>query len=237
MQYHRVEVELSGVAVVVLPGTGSDDDYVTRAFAAPLRRAGAELVAAPPQPGRLVDGYLAAMDSAALDGPIAVGGVSIGAAVAVAWALANPGCAVAVLAALPPWTGPPGTAPGAVAARHSAQQLRSDGLAAATQRLYASSPAWLADELARSWSAQWPCLPDAMEEASRYTAPTYAQLAGLAAPLGVAAATDDPVHPLRVAAEWVDAAPHAALQTVTLDQFGTDPAELGAACLAALRAI
>jgi hypothetical protein len=34
--------------------------------------------------------------------------------------------------------------------------------------------------------------------------------------------------------EWVSAAPHAALRTVTLDAMGVDPAVLGAACLAAL---
>jgi pimeloyl-ACP methyl ester carboxylesterase len=230
-------VDLAGIPAVVLPGTGSDDDYVNRAFAAPLRRAGAVLVAAPPRPRHLIDGYLSALDSAALDGPIAVGGVSIGAAVAAAWALAHPDRTIAVLAALPPWTGPPGTAPGALAARYSAQQLRRDGLAAARRQLYASSPSWLADELARSWSAQWPHLPDAMEEAASYVAPTHVQLARLAAPLGIAAATDDPVHPLEVAAEWVHAAPHAALQTVTLAEYGADPAALGAACLAALDAI
>jgi hypothetical protein len=53
-------------------------------------------------------------------------------------------------------------------------------------------------------------------------------------PIGVAAATDDPVHPLEVAVEWVSAAPRAALRTVTLDEIGADPAALGAACLAAL---
>jgi pimeloyl-ACP methyl ester carboxylesterase len=232
-----VAVDLSGVRTVVLPGTGSDDDYVNRAFGAPLRQAGAVLVAPPPRPGRLIDGYRDAMDSAALDGPIAVGGVSIGAAVAAAWALDHPGSAIAVLAALPPWTGPARAAPGALAARYSAQQLRTDGLAAATARLYASSPSWLADELARSWLAQWPHLPEAMEEAAGYPAPTHAQLARLAVPLAVAAATDDPVHPLEVAAEWVDAAPSAALHTVTLNDFGAEPATLGAACLAALRAI
>ncbi|HZE17687.1 MAG TPA: alpha/beta hydrolase, partial [Mycobacterium sp.] len=33
-------VDLSGVTTVLLPGTGSDDDYVTRAFD-PLHEAGA----------------------------------------------------------------------------------------------------------------------------------------------------------------------------------------------------
>ena len=61
-----------------------------------------------------------------------------------------------------------------------------------------------------------------------------AELEGLAVPMGVAAATDDPVHPVEVGIEWVAAAPRAALRTVTLDEMGTDPAVLGAACLAAL---
>lgn len=227
-------VDLRGVATVLLPGTGSDDDYVYRAFSRPLRQAGATLVAPPPRPDRLVDGYLSALDDAARHGPIGVGGVSIGAAVAAAWALAHPDRTVAVLAALPAWAGAPGTAPAALAARYSASRLRADGLAATTTQMRASSPPWLADELARSWRAQWPQLPDAMEEAAAYVAPSCADLTGLTAPLAVAAAVDDPIHPLQVALDWVTAAPRAALRTVTLDQLGADPAALGAACLAAL---
>jgi pimeloyl-ACP methyl ester carboxylesterase len=233
-QYQGVAVDLRGVATVLLPGTGSDDNYVYRAFSGPLESAGASLVAPPPRPDRLIDGYLSALDDAAREGPICVGGVSIGAAVAAAWALAHPAHAIAVLAALPAWAGAPGSAPAALAARHSASQLRADGLAATTKQMRASSPPWLADELARSWRAQWPQLPDAMEEAAAYVAPSCADLTGLAAPLAVAAAIDDPIHPLRVAVDWVAAAPRAALRTVTLDQIGTDPAALGAACLAAL---
>jgi pimeloyl-ACP methyl ester carboxylesterase len=219
---------------VLLPGTGSDDDYVYRAFSGPLQTVGAVLVAPPPRPDRLIDGYVSALDDAAREGPIAVGGVSIGAAVAAAWALAHPARTIAVLAALPAWAGAPGSAPAALAARHSASQLRADGLAATTARMRASSPPWLADELARSWRAQWPQLPDAMEEAAAYVAPSCADLTGLAAPLAVTAAVDDPIHPLQVAVDWVDAAPRAALRTVTLDQMGADTAALGAACLAAL---
>ncbi|ETZ33233.1 alpha/beta hydrolase family protein [Mycobacterium intracellulare] len=217
-----------------MPGTGSDDDYVQRAFSGPLAHVGAVLVNPPPRPDRLIDGYLAALDAAACEGPIAVGGVSIGAAVAAAWALAHPDRTVAVLAALPAWAGAPGEAPAALAARYSASRLRADGLAATTTQMRASSPPWLADELTRSWGAQWPHLPDAMEEAAAYVAPSCDELAGLAAPLAVAAAVDDPIHPLQAGLDWVAAAPRAALRTVTLDQIGADPAALGAACLAAL---
>jgi len=229
-----VAVDLRGVTAVLLPGTGSDDDYVYRAFAAALHDAEAVVVTPPPQPDRLIDGYVSELDNAARLGAIAVGGVSIGAAVAVNWALAHPSKTVGVLAALPPWTGSPESAPAALAARHSAEVLRRDGLVSATSQMRASSPPWLADELTRSWVGQWPSLPDAMEEASRYASPTCADLEGLTAPMGVAAAIDDPVHPLEVALEWVAAAPRAALRTVTLDDMGVDPSVLGAACVAAL---
>ncbi|KUI20133.1 hypothetical protein [Mycobacterium sp. GA-2829] len=227
-------VDLRGVTTVLLPGTGSDDDFAYRAFAPALHGAAAVVVTPRPQPHRLVAGYREALDEAAAAGPVAVGGVSIGAAVAVDWALANPGAVVAVLAALPAWTGSPATAPAAMTARYSAQVLRRDGLVAATTQMRASSPRWLGDELSRSWVAQWPDLPDAMEEAAGYVAPTCDELEALAAPMGVASAVNDPVHPLDVGMEWVSAAPCAALRTVTLDQMGADPAVLGAACLAAL---
>lgn len=229
--------DLGRVTTVILPGTGSDDDYITRAFSEPLRDVGALLLTPRPQPNHLIDSYLTALDDAARRSPIAVGGVSIGATVAVAWALQHPDRAVAVLAALPAWTGPPDNAPAAVAARHSAQQLRHDGLAATTTQMRASSPPWLADELTRSWRGQWPYLPDAMEEAATYVAPTRTQLQQLATPMGVVAAADDPIHPLEIGMEWAAAAPHAALRTVTLDQIGADPAALGAACLAALETV
>ena len=230
-------VELRGVTTVLLPGTGSDDDYVSRAFSGPLREVGAVLVTPAPRPDRLIDGYVAALDDAAQAGPIAVGGVSIGAAVAAAWALTNPDHTVAVLAALPAWTGTPDSAPAAHAARYSASQLRRDGLAATTMQMRASSLPWLADELDRSWRGQWPLLPDAMEEAAAYVAPSRAELGRLTSPLAVVAAVDDPIHPLQVGIDWVQAAPRAALRTVTLDQMGAKTDALGAACLAALAEI
>jgi pimeloyl-ACP methyl ester carboxylesterase len=234
-------VNLRGVTAVLLPGTGSDDDFVYRAFSPALHEVGAVVVTPAPQPDRLVRGYRDALDDAArlnsaTDGaqPIVVGGVSLGAAVAVEWAIEHPGHTVAVLAALPAWTGPPDTAPAALAARYSADQLRRDGLVSATAAMRASSPQWLADELTRSWLSQWPSLPDAMDEAAGFTAPTTDELGRLTAPMGVAAATDDQVHPVEVAFEWVSAAPRASLRTITLDQMAADPGVLGAACLAAL---
>lgn len=228
-------VNLRGVTTVLLAGTGSDDDYVYRAFSAALHDIGAIVVTPAPEPSRLIAGYLAALDEAARSGaPIAVGGVSIGAAVATAWALKHPSRAVAVLAALPAWSGAPGDAPAALTARHSARQLREEGLTATVAAMQAGSPPWLAAELTRSWLAQWPALPDAMAEAAAYVAPTVEELRALTVPMGLAAAVDDPVHPADVAVEWAAAAPHAVLHTLTLEEMGADPARLGAACVAAL---
>lgn len=229
-------VDLRGVVTVLLAGTGSDEQYVGKAFGAPLRAARARMVAVRPDPRALLAGYIRALDQAAERGPIAVGGISLGAAVAAGWAMRHPDRTVAVLAALPPWTGDPDGAPGAVSARHTAAELRRAGLAATTAAMRASSPAWLAGELARSWRRQWPDLPDAMDEAAGFVAPTAAQLHTLRPPMGVAAAPDDPIHPLAVAREWTAAAPRAALRTVTLEQLGADPSALGTACLDALAA-
>lgn len=227
-------VNLRGVTVVLLPGTGSDGDYVYRAFSTALHDVGAVVVTPAPHPSGLIAGYLHELDNAARLGPIAVGGVSIGAAVAASWALAHPAGAVAVLAALPAWTGAPADATAALTARYSAHKLRRAGLASAIAHMRASSPPWLAEELTRSWVGQWPALADAMDEAADYVAPTSGELETLVAPMGIAAATDDPVHPVEVALEWVAAAPRSALQTFTLDELGSDPAVLGTACVTAL---
>lgn len=234
-----VAISLAGVPILLLPGTGSDDDYLRRSLAGPLQQAGARVLSAPPDPQRLVAGYLEALDQALRANPagIAVGGVSIGAAVATRWALDHQDRTVAVLAVLPPWTGAPGDAPASLSARHTAATLRRDGLDATTAAMRSSSPAWLADELARSWRRQWPALPEAMDEAAAYLAPDADELRGLSVPLAVIGASDDAIHPVGVAADWASWAPRGALHTVRLADFGPCPPLLGAACVAALQGV
>ncbi|OHT88002.1 hypothetical protein [Mycobacteroides saopaulense] len=217
-----------------MPGTGSDDNFVSRAFGPALAAAGATLIAVRPEPNDLVNGYVRALDRAALRGPIVVGGVSIGTAVALTWALQNPGATVAVLATMPAWTGAPENSPASVSARVTAESLRTDGLAAVTAAMQASSPGWLAAELTRSWAVQWPGLPHAMQEVSAFVNPSADDIRGLTVPLALAAATDDPIHPLTVAQDWATWAPRAALRTFSLDQLGADPTCLGRACVGAL---
>ncbi|MFD3811458.1 alpha/beta hydrolase [Rhodococcus sp. NPDC058639] len=228
-------IDLSTVTVaVVLPGTGSDANFVDRVFRDPLRSRGIDVVAVDPDPRGVVRSYVSAMDAAARSGPILVGGVSIGAAVAVQWAAEHPHLAAGVLAALPAWTGDPAAAPAAASARWTASELRAHGLDAVTAAMAASSPSWLATELTRSWKAQWPDLPSALEEAAGVHALDVDGLRALEVPVGIAAAVDDAVHPFETAAQWSREIPHAALASLRLADIGADPGRLGTLCLTAL---
>ncbi len=227
---------------VVLPGSGSDDVFVRTAFAGPLRALGIALVAPAPRPGRgVVAGYRAALDEAlaATTGPLLVGGVSLGAHEAAAWAVERAGCGrlAGLLLALPAWTGAPGAAPAAQAATATAVQVRAGGTAAAVAAARAGAPGWLADELARAWRGYGAGLADALDEAACRDAPDAAALRSIAVPVGLAGLADDPVHPLAVARGWERLLPRAVLCTSTMDAFGADPAVLGrAAVLGWLRA-
>lgn len=220
---------------VVLPGTGSDADFVGRAFGPALRGLDLEVIAVEPDPRGVVASYVAALDAAvARSGPIVVGGVSLGAAVALNWANDRIGAAAAVLVALPAWTGSPDGAPAAASAELTARLLRADGIAAVTATMRAGSPPWLGAELAKSWASQWPHLPDALDEASKYRSPTPAALAATTVPVALVTAVDDPVHPYAVAQAWHAALPDSGVAEITLDEIGVDPSVIGRAALKAL---
>ncbi|MFC4602817.1 alpha/beta fold hydrolase [Rhodococcus kronopolitis] len=228
------ELKLPPVAVV-LPGTGSDASFAARAFTEAFSQVGVHTIAVEPDPRRVVGSYLDALGDAATEhGSILACGVSIGAAVALSWAAEHPTRAAGVLAALPAWTGSPVDAPAALSAAYTASRLREDGLEAVTAAMIETSPAWLGGELERSWRSQWPHLPLALDEASGYGGLTVAQMSLLDVPVGICAATDDPVHPHRVALEWAAALPVSAVATTTLDAIGADAGVLGRTCLSAL---
>jgi pimeloyl-ACP methyl ester carboxylesterase len=220
----------------VLPGSGSDDRFVRSAFGPALRARGLALDAVTPRSGAdVVAGYRAALDAAVeRPGPFLVGGISLGAHVATAWAAERArGGLAGVLVALPAWTGTPDGAPAAAAARMTAAQVRSGGLRAAVVAARAGAPAWLADELARAWAGYGAGLADALDAAAAQPAPDPATLGSLAVPVGIAALVDDPVHPLATARTWARALPRAAVRTTTLAALGADPAVLGRAALLA----
>jgi pimeloyl-ACP methyl ester carboxylesterase len=190
---------------------------------------------APRPGGDVVAGYRAALDAASeRPGPFLVGGISLGAHVAAAWAAERAPAALAgVLVAMPAWTGAADGAPAASAARATAAQVRAGGLAAAVGAAQAGAPQWLADELARAWAGYGAGLADALDAAADQPAPDLAALGSLAVPVGIAALVDDPVHPLTVAHAWTQALPRAAICTTTLTALGADPAVLGRAAVRA----
>ncbi len=221
--------------VVALPGSGSDADFARRAFEPAGRARRLDVVAVQPDPAAVVASYRAALEAAAATGPVVVAGISLGAAVAIEWAAEHPQLTAGVVAALPAWTGPDTAAcPATVSAGVTAAQLRADGLDAVVERMRASSPAWLADALTQSWRAQWPGLPDALDEAADYKWPDTDRLSTLEVPVAVVTAVDDPVHPFAIAEEWAALIPRSAIHRITLAELGAEPAVLGHTGFAAL---
>ncbi|QCB50987.1 alpha/beta hydrolase [Rhodococcus sp. PAMC28707] len=214
--------------VVVLPGTGSDAEFAFDAFAAAVTAAGATIEAVSPNPTGIVASYEEAMSAAAhRHGRIIVGGISIGAAVALSWARSHPQSVIGVLAVLPPWIADPTDAPAALSARYTMEQLDASGLDAVTAAMEATSPQWLASTLRRSWASQWPDLPRALAEAAAYVAPNLDELRSTLVPTAVIGAVDDPVHPIDVARTWHEEIPNSCLSTLTLADIGSDPGVLG----------
>lgn len=227
--------------VILMAGTGSDDDYLRRSFGPAVAAAGGDLVALPPS-ARLIDDYRDRLDDAAAEARatgqrIVVGGVSIGAVVGLSWALdRGPGVCAGVLAALPPWSGPVGDSLAALSARLTAQAIDDDGLEATIAAMAAGSPDWLAAELSRSWrSLADRDLVGQLRIAATVTAPTLGEIAGLRVPLAIVGAPDDPLHPIDVARAWAEAAPAAQLTELHLSTWGPDESQLGEACLQSWR--
>ncbi|MBA4025567.1 MAG: alpha/beta hydrolase [Gordonia sp.] len=220
--------------IVALPGTGSDADFAARAFA----NADFRVIAVDPDGDGLISGYRRALDDAASRwGTIVAAGVSLGACVAVQWAIDNPQRCTGVLAALPPWVGDPATAPAAHSAHLTLNLLRRHGLDETISQMRAGSPPWLGAELARSWRAIGDQLGSVLAEASNYHAPTAETLSRLRVPLAITAATDDPVHPHGVAEVWRAHAPIATLADITLAELGADPSILGRRALDGWRSL
>lgn len=223
---------------VSLPGTGMDQHLAQSAFGPALASRGVDVMAITPAPARLIEGYFQAIEQAAETAErLVLTGISIGAVVAVQWALAHPTQVAGVIAALPPWTDSPADAPAALSAAYTAQALRADGLEPVVAAMRASTPAWLADLVEPAWRAQWPDLPVAMEAVSIYAHPTSAELARLDVPVALVGAIDDLVHPDRVCDEWAALIPRSAVAKVPLSDIGLDVGLIGHAGIRALESL
>ncbi|MFB9903299.1 alpha/beta fold hydrolase [Allokutzneria oryzae] len=224
----------SGPRAVLLPGSGSDDEFVRAVFEGPLAALGVTLIA--PGPG-LPEQHASALAEAAEAGPVLAGGISLGAHLAANWALRNPDRCTGLLLAMPAWNGRPGEAVAAVAARLSAAAVDELGLEEALDRACQGVEPWLAAELRRSWHRHGDNLPEVLRATASSTAPTLEDLAAVTVPTGLVGCVDDPLHPMSVAAQWHAAMPRSALGVSTLSALGADRESLGrAAVLAFLRA-
>ena len=234
--------EPPGVAVL-LPGTASTADLVRRVFEPALAPLGLRVLAPdPPREGDPVAAYHQFIDNCrnGRTGAVrVVGGVSLGAHVAAAWAagqVADRGAAGlagldGLLLALPAWTGVPDPAAVAAAAAGAAR-IRAGGIPAELARL---PDHWVTEELALAWSGYTAGqLAAVLERAATVPAPTPAELATVGCPVGIAAFRDDPLHPYPVAERWAAAFPRAALAGLDLAD-GAVRARLGHAAVGAWR--
>ncbi|WP_157182579.1 alpha/beta fold hydrolase [Sciscionella marina] len=223
---------MSAIRLVLLPGTGSDEVFIRAAFGPAAQEVGADLRTPAPVPGPgLAESCRAALDAAAQEGPVVVGGVSLGAHLGAEWAVRNPDRCAGLLAVLPGWLGEPEEAPAALAARASADSVRGLGLDRALELATEGVPDWLAGQLRRAWPRYGGALEDSLRAAATEPAPVAAELAGITAPAVVVGCTDDPVHPIGIAREWAGAIPDARLRTVSLAEIGADLGVLGKAAL------
>ena len=208
-------------AVVIVHGAGSSARFVIDAFAAAVTDSGARLVtfdqrghgaSAPARTvaahalGRLVDD-LGRVVAATVAGSLALlGGVSLGAHVAVRALTTGRVRADRALAVAPAWTGraTPGDGPhAAIAAR-----LEADGIAASLARLATEEGLadWLRATVVTDHARHDPAsLVAALRALDGGEAPTLAEVAALDVPLTVAGWEGDPGHPFEVASSWAAA--------------------------------
>ena len=214
--------------VVALPGAGSDAAFMAEVFGPAAAAAGLPFLPVDPDPKAVRASYERALDEAARSaGPVLVCGFSIGAHIGAHWAGEHQGQCAGVLACLPAWLGDPAGAAAAENAKHTAKLLREHGLGPILADMRAGSPAWVAERLARSWTAQWPGLPDAFEEIGRTALPTEAALAALRVPVVLGAVRGDPIHPAQAARRWLAALPKGTLVELDFADVGADPSRLG----------
>lgn len=146
--------------------------------------------------------------------PGLVGGVSLGAHAAAAWAAAT-GYTGRLLLVMPAWTGTPGRVAAASAA--AAAEVERDGVTAVVGRVVAAAHPWAAAAVARDWPRYGTeGLTTELRAAATAPAPTLAELGRIRATTHVIGLAGDPLHPVTVAKEWAAAVPGASLHVVPL---------------------
>lgn len=234
--------------MLVLHGTGSNPDFVRRTFlhAASSRGwalASYRLRGHGPTPGeRPYDLPHHVADLAQLAEelqPVVVGGISLGAHVGATWAATRsvPLSVRGLALAIPAWVGPPDEVARANATQ--AREIERIGVAECLARLRADladgSAAWVADEMAATWHEHdEAAFCEVLDAVAISDAPSAEELGAVTVPVGLAAVSDDPLHPAAVARRWAAALPRSAVVELTLGELGADRGALGQAALDAL---
>jgi pimeloyl-ACP methyl ester carboxylesterase len=219
-------------AAVIAHGSGSTAEFVTRVFTRPLAEAGYRLVTWDRR-GPAADGAAQLAALAGAERATLVGGVSLGAMLAVQYALSSRRQPLhGLLLALPPWLGPPGAV--AALSDGAADRIDQHGLDAALDEIEESAVPWVAAEIRRAWPTYGAgALIAELRSTARTVGPAVDDLARCTTPVGLVAMDDDPFHPADVATQWAAALPHAVVETIPLDGPATNVDVIGAAAVAA----
>jgi pimeloyl-ACP methyl ester carboxylesterase len=159
-----------------------------------------------------------------------VGGTSLGAHVAAAYATTD--YVDALLLAIPGTLGP--DVPTSRANAAVAGEIEAGGVRATLDRIAGdeSVPRWVVIELERSWPRHDPA---SLVAALRAIAGERPPRVETDAPAGVVGLVDDPAHPFAAAEAYAARLPRAALESLSLAEWGERRAILGDAALAACR--
>jgi pimeloyl-ACP methyl ester carboxylesterase len=226
-------VDFSTCTVVLAHGAGSAADFLAAAF--PADRLGVAACGYCDDRTGTVDQVAAALAAAAraTEGPVIIGGVSLGAhAAAQVLSHAPSGNVVGGILCMPAWTGAPDRVASMTAAAADALEvLGIDGVLAELD-----PGDWVTPQLAHAWSLRAePDLVTEMRAAAGQPAPTRRDLAGIRVPVGIVALSDDPLHPASVAAEWHRAISASGLVTIDRASPAADLAVFADAAGGALR--
>src|SRR5436190_4831481 len=221
-----VQDEYVNGKAVIAHGAGSTAIFIHRAFAAPLAAVGYDVVSW----DRRTPIDAAAEEFAELvirSGASIVGGVSVGAILALEFAM-TAAALDGVLIALPP-----PDLKGTLMPEDDGGGAPHD-VRALVEEVSRDAVPWVAAEIRAAWPAyDLDALMRELRTAAVARTPTPTELARCRVPTGIVALADDPVHPVEVAAGWAQAMPRAAVETVQLHEPAVDVSVIGAAAVRA----
>lgn len=232
------------LTIVGLPGAGFDHTFIEQALGPLAQQLDAELMAADPQPGNVLSGYCAVCDEAAARGDFICIGISIGAIAALRWLIARQkknsataqGTCLAAIISMAPWCeNNYADAPAALAASSTAQAINAHGFATVKNAMVNTSPPWLAELQAPCWDRLGNDLGVVMSEVSETPAPPLSELGKITDSCGFIRVTEDPLHPVHVTDQWIQAMKHGSVTSISLHDIADNVAVFSSASLLLLQ--